>query len=43
MREHTVVLYVLGPWSLTTSRAFWEAFIDQPAVPWPAQGPPTIV
>jgi DNA-3-methyladenine glycosylase II len=26
MRRHTVEAAVLGPWSLTTSRAFWEGF-----------------
>jgi len=26
MRRHTVETEVLGPWSLTTSRAFWEGF-----------------
>ncbi len=26
MRGHTVAAEVLGPWSLTTSRAFWEGF-----------------
>jgi len=26
MREHTVEVQVLGLWSLTTSRAFWEGF-----------------
>jgi DNA-3-methyladenine glycosylase II len=26
MRRHTVDAQVLGPWSLTTSRAFWEGF-----------------
>ncbi len=26
MRRHTVEVEVLGPWSLTTSRAFWEGF-----------------
>jgi len=26
MRRHTVDAEVLGPWSLTTSRAFWEGF-----------------
>jgi len=26
MRRHTVEVAVLGPWSLTTSRAFWEGF-----------------
>ena len=27
MRRHTVDAEVLGPWSLTTSRAFWEGFV----------------
>ncbi len=36
MRRHLVEAEVLGPWSLTTSRAFWEGFSpstlgDQPA------------
>ena len=36
MRRHTVDAEVLGPWSLSTSRAFWEGFSpaaldDQPA------------
>jgi len=26
MRQHTVTTQVLGPWSLTTSRMFWEGF-----------------
>jgi DNA-3-methyladenine glycosylase II len=26
MRRHTIEAEVLGPWSLTTSRAFWEGF-----------------
>ncbi len=26
MRRHTLDAQVLGPWSLTTSRAFWEGF-----------------
>ncbi len=26
MRRHTVDAEVLGPWSLMTSRAFWEGF-----------------
>lgn len=26
MRQHTAELEVLGPWSLATSRAFWEGF-----------------
>jgi len=26
MRRHTIDAEVLGPWSLTTSRAFWEGF-----------------
>ncbi len=26
MRRHTLDKQVLGPWSLTTSRAFWEGF-----------------
>lgn len=26
MKRHTVDVEVLGPWSLTTSRAFWEGF-----------------
>jgi DNA-3-methyladenine glycosylase II len=36
MRRHTIDAEVLGPWSLSTSRAFWEGFSpaaldDQPA------------
>jgi DNA-3-methyladenine glycosylase II len=36
MRRHAVDAEVLGPWSLVTSRAFWEGFSpaaldDQPA------------
>jgi len=26
MRQHEVSVDVLGPWSLATSRAFWEGF-----------------
>lgn len=37
MREHTIEVGVLGPWSLATSRAFWDGFtpaaLDAPRRP----------
>lgn len=26
MKHHTITVGVLGPWSLATSKAFWERF-----------------
>jgi len=29
MKHHTIAVEVLGPWSLATSKTFWEGFTPE--------------